>query len=168
MGIEPPSTETCHIEISGRGVRITGTVSGEHGELSYAIAADPHWRFRALVIALGERSCRLERVDDEWTVDGEPRPDLAEAHEPDISASPVSNTLPIRRLDLADGQSADIVTAYVSVPELTVFPDPQRYTRLSRHEYLYESRDSDFRRTLTVDDDGFVVTYPGLFERAPG
>jgi hypothetical protein len=58
------------------------------------------------------------------------------------------------------------VTAYVSVPDLTVTTDPQRYTRLSDREYLYESRDSDFRRTVTVDQDGLVLDYPGLFERA--
>ncbi|MFV2144347.1 putative glycolipid-binding domain-containing protein [Isoptericola sp. G70] len=31
---------------------------------------------------------------------------------------------------------------------------------------MYESRDSDFRREITVDGDGLVVDYPGLFERA--
>ncbi len=85
-------------------------------------------------------------------VDGRERNDLEAAREVDIAVSPLSNTLPIRRLELAIGESADITTAYVAVPELTVVADPQRYTRLARHDYLYESRDSDFRRVLTVDE----------------
>lgn len=101
-------------------------------------------------------------------MDGELRPDLDGAREVDISVSPLSNTLPIRRLNLAVGESADIITAYLTLPDLTVTFDPQRYTRLSEREYLYESRDSDFRRTITVDDTGLVIDYPGLFERQEG
>lgn len=44
------------------------------------------------------------------------------------------------------------------MPELTVTVDPQRYTRLSADEYLHEFLDSDFRRTITVDDAGLMVT----------
>jgi uncharacterized protein len=84
----------------------------------------------------------------------------------DIAISPLSNTLPIRRLELAVGESAEITTAYVAVPDLTVVTDPQRYTRLADHEYRYESRDSNFKRVITVDEHGLVVTYPGLFVRS--
>jgi hypothetical protein len=61
--------------------------------------------------------------------------------------------------------SADITTASVSVPGLTVQTDPQRYTLIGPREYLYESRDSDFSRRVTVDEHGFVLDYPGLFTR---
>ena len=108
----------------------------------------------------------MRRTDRGWEIAGETRSDLRDAREVDISASPLSNTLPIRRLRLDVGESADIVTAYIRIPELEVTPDPQRYTRISENEYLYESRDSDFRRSLTVDGDGLVVEYPGLFTRA--
>lgn len=71
---------------------------------------------------------------------------------------PLSNTLPIRRLALDAGDGTEIITAYIRVPELTVTVDPQRYTRLSADEYLHEFLDSDFRRTITVDDAGLMVT----------
>ena len=64
--------------------------------------------------------------------------------------------------------SADIVTAYVTLPDLQVTAqvtaDPQRYTPLSPTEYLYESRNSDFSRVVSVDEVGLVTSYPGLFE----
>jgi uncharacterized protein len=53
----------------------------------------------------------------------------------------------------------------VGFPELEVIPDPQRYTRLATNTWLYESLDSDFSREIKVDDDGFVIDYPGLFTR---
>ena len=91
---------------------------------------------------------------------------LAGALDVDIAATPFTNTLPIWRLGLGIGESADIVTAYIDVPALTVQSDPQRYTRLDERSYRYESRDSGFARDITVDDAGFVVDYPGLFRRA--
>uniref|UniRef100_UPI004048F09B putative glycolipid-binding domain-containing protein n=1 Tax=Brachybacterium sp. GPGPB12 TaxID=3023517 RepID=UPI004048F09B len=114
------------------------------------------------------RELVVRRTEAGWQVDGEARPDLDAAREVDISVSPLSNTLPIRRLGLAIGESADIVTAYVRVPELDVTTDPQRYTRTGEHEYLYESRDSDFHRYVTVDEEGLVLEYPGLFTREEG
>jgi hypothetical protein len=49
---------------------------------------------------------------------------------------------------------------------LSVTTDPQRYTRLETGKrYRYESLDSDFVREIDIDDDGLVVTYPGLFRR---
>lgn len=107
----------------------------------------------------------VSRTEMGWQVDGMARLDLDPAREVDISVSPLSNTLPIRRLGLAIGESADIVTAYVRVPQLDVTTDPQRCTRTGEREYLYESRDSDFRRYVTVDEEGLVLDYPGLFTR---
>ena len=46
---------------------------------------------------------------------------------------------------------------------------PQRYTCLERRpdvaRYLYESIESGFRAELTVDADGLVMEYAGLFRR---
>jgi len=85
----------------------------------------------------------------------------------DLSASPFTNTLPVRRCNLAIGESIDIIAAYVAFPELTLTPDPQRYTRLDALIYRYESLDSDFTRDIEVDGNGLVVNYPGLFRRLP-
>lgn len=167
-GIAPVSRERCRIDDGPDAVRVTGTIDRSDGRFAYEMTMTAEWRFRALVIGDGRRRSTVVRYDGHWTVNGVPRPDLADAREVDIAASPVSNTLPIRRLALEIGESADIVTAYVAVPGLTVAVDPQRYTRLSEREYHYASRDSDFRRIITVDDVGLVVSYPCLFQRLMG
>lgn len=164
-GLESDSTETCSVSESEHGIQVESTVHGAFGDCRYTLVADDHWQFRSLFLVLGSRSLRIKFDGTVWTVDGRKRRDLESAREVDIAVTPLTNTLPIRRLELTIGASVDITTAYVAVPELTVAADPQRYTRLTKHEYLYESRDSDFRRVLTVDEDGLVVTYPGLFAR---
>ncbi|WP_309128150.1 putative glycolipid-binding domain-containing protein [Microbacterium sp.] len=165
-GIESRTQETCEIHVDEGGVHVRSAIRDGGILCSYTLRATHDWIFTDIAVRVGERVLDVRRTADGWKVAGLSRDDLREAHEVDISASPLSNTLPIRRLRLAVGESADITTAYIRVPGLDVMADPQRYTRLSANEYLYESRDSDFRRTLTVDDEGLVIDYPGLFARA--
>lgn len=160
------TVERCHLSDDGDIVRASSVIEGFEEECAYELEADSKWSFRALRIRCGGRTLTVTYDDDQWRVNGALRPDLSEAREVDISVSPFSNTLPIRRMQLTVAESADIVTAYVTLPALAVTTDPQRYTRVSEAEYLYESRDSDFRRTISVDEDGLVIDYPGLFKRA--
>jgi uncharacterized protein len=137
---------------------------------SYRITCDPLWRVRKLDVALVGDERRVEITADgagNWAdAGGAPLPHLHGAIDVDLTASPFTNTLPIRRLDLPRGGSAEIQTAYVLFPELTVTLDPQRYTCLEPNgRYRYESLDSDFLREIEVDSEGLVVAYPGLFRR---
>lgn len=165
IGLDEPSRESCRIESGPEGVAVNSEIEGAAGACSYTLRTTEAWEFTDLVVRVGGRELRLRFTDQGWEVDGESRPDLNAAREVDISVSPLSNTLPIRRLGLAVGESADITTAYIRVPQLDVTTDPQRYTRTGENEYLYESRDSDFLRSITVDESGLVIEYPGLFTR---
>jgi hypothetical protein len=138
----------------------------------YTIACDDQWRMRSvdLVSLENEQQAIRLRTDGEgrWTdATGEPLPDLNGCREVDISVTPFTNTLPIRRLALAPGQAQDVPAAYIEVPQFTVRPVPQRYTRLQTDEqvYLYEGLLWNFRAQLPVDSDGLVLDYPSLFRR---
>ena len=161
------TTETTDATMSADGCHVDGLVEGA-GELRYAIDTDASWATRTVRVATEGNSLVLFADGrGHWTEgDGRVLDRLAGAIDVDLSATPLTNTLPIWRLGLGIGESADIVTAYIAVPELTVTADPQRYTRLDERVYRFESRDSDFARDITVDDAGFVVDYPGLFRRA--
>ncbi len=148
---------------------VVGDAEGAPFSAHWRLTVDAAWRTRRLDVELVGHDRRLAlRADGEgnWTnVDGVPLPDLAGAIDLDLSASPFTNTLPIRRLALPVGGAAEIVVAYVSFPDLALFPHPQRYSNLGERRWLFESRDADFKREITVDEDGLVVSYPGLFER---
>jgi hypothetical protein len=79
------------------------------------------------------------------------------------------NTLPIRRLGLAPGESADVSVAYFDGYELQPWPEPQRYTRFEEGDgggmYRFVSLEGGFTADLAVDSDGLVVDYPRLFKR---
>lgn len=136
--------------------------------IEYTVVCDGSWRTREVELiepASGRRIMLLADGAGAWRSGDDSLPALHGAIDVDISATPFTNTLPIRRSPLDVGEYVDIVTAYVSVPELTVSPDPQRYTRLSERVYRFDSLDGDFTREITVDELGFVVEYPGLFSR---
>jgi hypothetical protein len=87
----------------------------------------------------------------------------------DVAETPFTNTLPIWRLGLSPGESAEITVAYLDRAELQPWPEPQCYARLEKDEegglYRFESLDGGFTADLAVDADGLVVDYPGLFRR---
>jgi hypothetical protein len=98
-----------------------------------------------------------------------PLPELEGCIDVDITATPFTNTLPIKRIDWKVGQSEMFRMAWISVPELTVTPNRQRYTCLEKTadgaKFRFESPDINFEAVITVDADGLVVDYPGLFKR---
>ncbi|MGF0116175.1 putative glycolipid-binding domain-containing protein [Promicromonospora sp. Marseille-Q5078] len=176
-GLGTGSVEHLDVVLRDGLVRARSVVDLGPERLEYAMELGPDWVFRALRLrsSTGREVDVGRDADGLWHVDGAARPDLADAVDVDLSFSPFTNTLPVRRLGLEVEAAADLVTAYVdgstsappSASWYPVTPDPQRYTRLSRDRYVYESRGSEFHREITVDQDGFVVDYPGLFARLP-
>ena len=149
---------------------VVGSADSAAFALRYRIRCDKSWRVRSAEVALIGSDRKIEINGDgkgNWSdASGRRLPKLAGATDIDLSATPFTNSLPIRRLKLRAGQSAEIVTVYILAPALTLATDPQRYTCLEPlKRYRYESIDSDFTREIEVDRRGIVVTYPGLFRR---
>jgi hypothetical protein len=176
---EGPGLEHLRLVTSDRGVVANGLVIGlEAGRpfrIGYEIRCDGHWRVRELRVAApdSERPVLELLADGEghWKRgDGEPIPELDGCIDVDISASPFTNTLPIRRLGLEPGQSEELRVAYVRVPELLVGAERQRYGCLEAGAndglYQFEALPSGFTAALPVDADGLVIDYSGLFRRA--
>jgi len=166
--------EHLALEIGDDDIAVESTVLAATDEVlfvvHYALRCDRQWRVREARIGLPQGGRVLELRSDgagDWTDGaGAPLPDLAGTIDIDITVTPFTNTLPIRRLDWAAGRAADLRMAYVWLPELRVTADPQRYTCLEPgRRYRFESLDSDFVREIDVDDDWLVLMYPGLFRR---
>ncbi|MFI6331593.1 putative glycolipid-binding domain-containing protein [Micromonospora chersina] len=159
----------------------------------YQLTVGADWSTSRLEVAAEgagwSRSVRLERTGDGWRVrtgeegdldaalrsaghppaglPGTDDPDrLAEALDVDLGGSPLTNTLPVRRLNLkrapAD-QARTVSVAWVLLPSLAVLPAEQVYTSLGPGRVRYAS--GSFSADLDVDPEGFVVRYPGLAER---
>lgn len=130
-------------------------------------------RVRATRVGIPGQSPKVELLCDgegNWTgPDGRVVTYLEGCGYVDIAETPFTNTLPIKRLGLGPGESADIFVAYFDGAELQPWPEPQRYACLEKDGggglYRFESLDGGFTADLPVDSDGLVLDYPRLFER---
>jgi hypothetical protein len=140
----------------------------------YEVTCDLEWRVRTVHVQLlsGQRQALTLHGDGEgnWaSATGEKLVSLQGCLDIDISESPFTNTLPIRRAAFKPGESLTLTVVYLAVPELTIEPAQQRYTCLEKSAtgglYRFESLSSGFQADLPVDSDGLVLDYPGVFRR---
>lgn len=88
------------------------------------------------------------------------------AFDVDLAESPLTNTLPIRRLRLLaaePGVAHRLSVVSVLTPSLEVAQADQIYTALGDRQVRVATETSS--ADLAVDDDGFVTRYPGLARR---
>jgi uncharacterized protein len=175
---EDPGLGHLLLEVRNDGVVADGVVlgvtEGRPFRVAYEVRCDSDWRVRAIRVGTpGPEPPRVDLLSNgegNWTMpDGRVVPELEGCLDVDISVTPFTNTLPIRRLGLEPGESAELSVAYVEGTELQAWPEPQRYTCLEKGNggglYRFLSLDGGFTADLPVDTDDLVVDYPGLFRR---
>jgi uncharacterized protein len=166
------------LRVGESSIEADGVVIGEEDgtcfRVRYVVHCDPRWRTRELIVDPLDGSDPLHlRFDGEgdWRdASGRALPELRGCIDIDLSVTPFTNTLPIRRLDLREGQSSEIAVVYVNVPVMELGTSKQRYTCLERgagglYRYEDEWMLRGFTAELPVDGDGLVLDYPGIFRR---
>ena len=175
--LEWPGME--HVVVSGEvsGFRADGQlVLADEGlaSVAYRLQCTTDWRVTSLAIKVTSAASviSLGLTSDgggRWLADGQPAPELDGCIDVDINCTPLTTTLPIRRLSWSPGVTQDIDVVYIPIPSLKVHSTRQRYTLLARCEgtddglFRYES--GSFSADLRVDGNGFVTDYPGLWRR---
>ncbi|MEV4344939.1 putative glycolipid-binding domain-containing protein [Actinoplanes sp. NPDC049596] len=172
-----PIPYTCRYELRTDAEWVTGylDVIAEGADWSRSVRlelAAGRWRattkeqgdLDAVLSAAGHAGAGFPGIED---------PDrLFGAFDVDLGGSPLTNTLPVRRLGLHRAQGADVGVAHrlnvawVLLPSLEVVQADQIYTALPDGRIRYASE--TFSADLTIDDDGFVTDYPGLAVRVGG
>ena len=148
---------------------VTGTTDGVPFGAWYQLFLTSSWQVKAVSIHL---------TDTRWFIAKSPEPGvwkdgdgrrlkaLDGCIDVDLSATPFSNTLPIRRLAPDQGASHELEVAFIPFDTLEPAKVRQRYTCIQpAGRYLYEGMTTGFKTELTTDNDGLVVDYPGLFKR---
>ena len=167
--LDKPGAEVATLTYDGAVRVLAGVVlisqDGRPCELEYHIECDEAWQTETVRISghLGGTPAALELVrspNHSWRVNGTLTPMLHGCVDVDLGFSPVTNLLPIRRLQLVLGGRAEVRAAWVRFPELTLEVLEQAYTHVGTASYLYESAGGAFRRELSVNAVGFVVEYP--------
>jgi hypothetical protein len=168
--VETGALDRCRMEVGGDGLRLSGTVlTPAHGtplDVRYLVEAGPDGCTRRVELELDGGATRRVLLADgagRWRWQGGPElTEVARSLDVDLTVTPATNTLPIRRLaGLEAGQAADLQMAWVQFPGLEVLASAQRYQRLAADRWHFST--GDFPAELLVDPDGLVLDYGGLF-----
>jgi len=172
--LDQPGHELSSLDIGGDGAAtLRGTaVFAEGGEptlVAYEVTCDAGWR-TSTARASGSFGSQAFDVtlavdaDGKWTLNDKRIPPVDGCIDVDLSFTPATNLLPIRRLALPVGASAPVRAAWLRFPELTVEVLEQTYHRTATTRYAYESDNGAFRAEIEVDDAGMVVHYENLWK----
>ena len=96
-------------------------------------------------------------------MNGAHRIELDGCYDVDLACTPFTNSLPIRRLPLHVGDSAELPVVTVDVETLAVRPATHRYMRLDTHRWAFAHDDQSVE--FEVDQHGLLLDYPGRFRR---
>lgn len=171
--------ESARVAITGNRIRAHGRIVAAQTatvpafSASYNLVTDDTGATKRLSLDLttAERERQLSIARDEenmWLVtghEGESRAAYDGALDVDMVLSPFFNALPIRRLGLQ--QTSETVTVpvlYVYLPSLTVKAAELSYTG-SGNGAAFELKSPVGDTTVVVDNEGFIIDYPGLAER---
>jgi uncharacterized protein len=160
------------------GFRLDGHTVATEGRhpwvVRYAITLDTRWMTKTAQVwswsHMGSRTVELDTNQAaEWKINGSVAHGLDGCIDIDLESSCCTNAIPIHRLRLGIGQSADAPAAYVRALDLSVHRLEQRYRRAddegSHQRYDYEAPAFEFKAVLVYDESGLVLDYPGIGSR---
>jgi hypothetical protein len=171
-GREYYSLENCLVDVTPAGVNINSVIIGKYQSkvyrVEYQVKTDTDWETQFVQVfsrhSNREQKFRFHKYgQDRWISDGQPIREFDGCLDVDIAVTPFTNTLPINRLKLDNGETKQIRVIYFDLLEQTVIPVQQQYSRLDDMLFHYENIPNDFEANITVDENGFVVDYPTLF-----
>lgn len=136
----------------------------------YKIECDLKWNTRAVVVQQDRsgdvKHLRLSTDDRQiWQADGSIVSSATTPYDVDLEITPATNTLPVRRTRLQEGESQQIDVLWIRFPSLAVEQSQQRYTRVDQNRYLFELSATGYRAMLEVDELGLIIAYNDLWQR---
>ena len=165
--------DACALWVMESGWCLTGTaifaLEGQPCHLAYEVDCGTTWRTRSAKVTgyIGRQAIEITIValpGERWQLNGIGQPEAAGCIDVDLSFTPATNLIAIRRLALDIGHASDAPAAWLRFPEFTLERLEQRYHRVTPHTYDYHAPQLGYTAPLQVSDAGFVTQYPGLWE----
>ncbi|HVE57729.1 MAG TPA: putative glycolipid-binding domain-containing protein [Pyrinomonadaceae bacterium] len=171
--LDKPGHEFARLFLDNSCWQLNGTAVFVHDKkpcrLDYRLKCSSEWETLAGRISgsIGEKPIEIEisvEPNRRWRLNGQECAQVAGCIDLDLNFSPLTNTLPIRRLNLNIGEKAEVCAAWLKFPGFQIEPLGQSYYRIDRATYRYESSGGRFAANLKVNETGFVTDYPNLWQ----
>jgi len=170
--LDVPGHDVCTLSHVEEGYLITGVANFLYGSkpcsLRYAVHCNEDWQtLRASVHGhIGKKEQRVDfllTADASWLRNGVEQPRVRGLPDIDLSFTPATNTLAVRREKFSIGQPTDTTAAWLRFPGLHLAPLRQTYTKLPNHTYSYTALEGEFKATIVFRRSGLVSRYEGLW-----
>jgi hypothetical protein len=159
--------ETVTLRWENEGWTATGEVGRE--AVTYVLRLSATWQIRQFLLFrdLDEPDLWLGADGTgRWgEMNGAHRPDLGGCTDIDLTCTPFTKSLPIRRLGLDIGAAGDVRCAMVDVETLELVATRQRFERLAPRRFRQTNLDSGISTDLVVDEYGLVHDVADHFRR---
>jgi len=163
--------ETTNIRWENEGFTVSGIVGEAAGRehVQYVLRLTASWQVRQFLLFRDLDEPDLWLATDgsgRWgEMNGAHRTELDGCYDVELACTPLTKTLPIRRLPLLDGDTAELPVVTINPDTLEVSPGLHRYTRIGANRWLHEDSRDGSSIEFDVDEFGLVVDYPALFRR---
>jgi hypothetical protein len=162
------ATETLTVTWENEGWTANGVVGRE--QVQYVIRLSATWQVRQFLLFRDLDEPDLWLATDgggRWgEMNGAHRLELDGCTDLEMAVTPFSASLPIRRLPLEVGHTAEIAVAVIDVDTLDVQMAHRRYTRLDVRRWSVASPEHPFAAEFDVDEFGLVLDHPAGFRRS--
>ena len=137
--------------------------------LDYVVRCDTGWQTISADIAGMQEglevNLRVVKENDTWLLNDVVQLGVNGATDLDLSFTPATNLMPLRRL-MASGEASEITrAAWLRYPRADLQTLDQTYGRTGHAgTYSYKAKQTGYATRLRADDIGFVTSYPDLWE----
>ncbi|MCC4771454.1 hypothetical protein FXV91_15180 [Methanosarcina sp. DH2] len=162
-------THTVDKGINGYGLAVGKTDHNIPFAMEYDMELTIGWDIKEVSIKslLDDRFIKLVRKSNQWyDSSGKHLTEFDGVELVDISISPFTNTLPIKRLKFDEEKTQKVDVIYFDENKFSLSRLQQIYSKVNEQTYRYEDIIlPDFVSDITVDDEGLVTDFPKMFKR---
>lgn len=165
--------DTCRLSRADQGWLLVGHARFRDdlgfAELDYVVRCDDEWQTLSADVAGQhdgrEVQVRILREGGLWWLNDTEQPEVAGARDVDLSFTPATNLMPLRRLMASKDNTQNVTAAWLRYPIAVLKRLDQTYSLTSRPGAVsYAAQQTKYETELAADDSGFVTLYPGLWE----
>lgn len=170
--VDTPGHDACWLLRDERGWMLDGAAIFKHAagpaRLAYRIQCDTEWRtLSGMVLGyIGNHpvSFNIARLASDWTLNGTVVRGLDQLDDLDLSFTPATNLLQLRRQDVPFGKSVSIPVAWLDIDTGALTNLPQIYERCGTSTFWYRAPTTGYEGMLELAPNGFIQNYPELWK----
>lgn len=161
---DEPGNDACRFADAEGGYLIDGSSTDAKGNiLKYRIRARGDGTTRRARIGAKSRIFVRRAPDRTWTLNGTPFPAVTGAEDIDLSFTPATLTLPIRRLKLGIGDEAETLAARLDLENERLTPVHLVFRHTANEKYECLNTETGMTSYLLVDTQGVIRTHTGYW-----